>query len=50
MKKIFFLLLTLLITNYNAQNTLIDSLVQKNVSPFQPDKNLSFDGKGWDVW
>lgn len=50
MKKITFLLLTLFITNYNyAQNTVLDSLVQKNGFPFQTDKNISFQGKGWDV-
>ncbi|WP_426473853.1 hypothetical protein [Chryseobacterium balustinum] len=50
MKKITFLLLTLFITNYNyAQNTVFDSLVQKNGFPFQTDKNISFQGKGWDV-
>jgi hypothetical protein len=50
MKKIIFLLLTLFITNFNyAQNILLDSLVQKNGFPFQNDKNISFQGKGWDV-
>lgn len=50
MKKITFLLLTLFITNFNyAQNMLLDSLVQKNGFPFQPDKNISFQGKGWDA-
>ncbi len=50
MKKITFILLTLFITNFNnAQNLLLDSLVQKNGFPFQIDKNISFHGKGWDV-
>lgn len=50
MKKITFLLLTLFITNYKyAQNTVLDSLVQKNGFAFKPDKNISFQGKGWDV-
>lgn len=50
MKKIIFLLLTLFITNFNyAQNLLLDSIVQKNGFPFQNDKNISFQGKGWDV-
>jgi len=50
MKKIIVLLLTLFITNFNyAQNILLDSLVQKNGFPFQTDKNISFQGKGWDV-
>lgn len=50
MKKISFLLLTLFITNFNyAQNILLDSLVQKNGFPFQNEKNISFQGKGWDV-
>jgi len=50
MKKIILLLLTLFIANFNyAQNILLDSLVQKNGFPFQNDKNISFQGKGWDV-
>jgi len=50
MKKTIFLLLTLFITNFtNAQNILLDSLVQKNGFPFQIDKTISFQGKGWDV-
>lgn len=50
MKKITILLLTLFITNFNyAQNIVLDSLVQKNGFPFQIDKNISFQGKGWDV-
>jgi len=50
MKKILFLLPTLFITNFNyAQNTVLDSLVQKNGFPFQIDKDISFQGKGWDV-
>lgn len=50
MKKLTILLLTLFITNYNyAQNTVLDSLVQKNGFAFQTDKNISFQGKGWDV-
>ncbi|MWB93089.1 hypothetical protein GON26_01855 [Flavobacterium sp. GA093] len=50
MKKITFLLLTLFITNFNnAQNKVLDSLVQKNGFPFQTNKNISFQGKGWDV-
>ncbi|MEA9414039.1 hypothetical protein [Flavobacterium sp. PL02] len=50
MKKIILLLLTLFITNFNyAQNILLDSLVQKNGFSFQIDKNISFQGKGWDV-
>lgn len=50
MKKTIFLLLTLFITNFNyCQNTVLDSLVQKNGFPFQIDKNISFQGKGWDV-
>ncbi|PXY46107.1 hypothetical protein [Flavobacterium hydrophilum] len=50
MKKITLLLLTLFITNFNyAQNIVLDSLVQKNGFPFQIDKNISFQGKGWDV-
>ncbi|REG97957.1 hypothetical protein [Flavobacterium aquicola] len=50
MKKITFLLLTVFITNFNhAQNIVLDSLVQKNSFPFQNDKNISFQGKGWDV-
>lgn len=50
MKKIPFALLTLFITNFNyAQNTVLDSLVQKNSFPFQGDKNSSFQGKGWNV-
>ncbi|MDR6967079.1 hypothetical protein J2X31_001086 [Flavobacterium arsenatis] len=50
MKKIIFLLLTLFITNFNyVQNIVLDSLVQKNGFPFQNDKNISFQGKGWNV-
>lgn len=50
MKKIIFLLLIVFITNFNyAQNRILDSLVQKNAFPFQNDKSLSFQGKGWDV-
>lgn len=50
MKKLTFLLLTLFITNFSsAQNTVLDSLVQKNGFAFQTDKNISFQGKGWDV-
>jgi len=50
MKKLTLLFLTLFITNFNyAQNTLLDSLVQKNGFAFQPDKNISFQGKGWDA-
>jgi hypothetical protein len=50
MKKITLLLLTVFITNCSyAQNIVLDSLVQKNVFPFQNDKNISFQGKGWDV-
>jgi len=50
MKKTIFLLLAVFITNSNhAQNTLLDSLVQKNGFPFQDDKDISFHGKGWDV-
>lgn len=50
MKKITFLLLTLFITNCNyAQNIVLDSLAQKNGFPFQNDKNISFQGKGWDI-
>jgi len=50
MKRITLLLLTLLIANFNyAQNIVLDSLVQKNGFPFQIDKNISFQGKGWDV-
>jgi hypothetical protein len=50
MKKIIFLLLTSFITNCNyAQNIVLDSLVQKNGFPFQIDKNISFQGKGWNV-
>lgn len=50
MKKLTLLFLTLFITNFNyAQNRVLDSLVQKNSSPFQTDKNSSFQGKGWDV-
>ncbi|WP_286883532.1 MULTISPECIES: hypothetical protein [Sphingobacterium] len=50
MKKITFLLLTLFISNFNyAQNKVLDSLVQKNTFSFQSDKNISFQGKGWDV-
>ena len=50
MKKILFLLVTLFIANFNhAQNTVLDSLAEKNGFAFQPDKNISFQGKGWDV-
>ncbi|WP_369765134.1 hypothetical protein [Flavobacterium sp. WC2429] len=50
MKKITFSLLTLFITSFNyAQNIVLDSLVQKNSFPFQIDKNISFQGKGWNV-
>lgn len=50
MKKLTLLFLTLFITNFNyAQNRVLDSLVQKNSSPFQTDKNSSFQGKGWDI-
>ena len=50
MKKTALLLLILFITNYNyAQDIVLDSLVQKNGFPFQKDKNISFQGKGWDV-
>ena len=50
MKKLTTLLLTLFITHFSfAQNTVLDSLVQKNGFPFQIDKNISFQGKGWDV-
>lgn len=50
MKKTILLLLTLFITNFNyAQNRVLDSLVQKNSFPFQVEKNVSFQGKGWDV-
>ena len=50
MKKITFLLLTLFITNYNyAQNRVLDSIVQRNGFAFQIDKNISFQGKGWDI-
>lgn len=50
MKKLIILLLTLFITNFSyAQNIVLDSLVQKNGFPFQIDKNVSFQGKGWDV-
>ena len=50
MKKLTILLITLFITNYSyAQNRVLDSLVQKNGFAFQPEKNISFQGKGWDV-
>jgi len=50
MKKLTLLLLTLFITNFNyAQNRVLDSLVQKNGFPFQTDKKIAFQGKGWDV-
>lgn len=50
MKKILFLLVTLFIANFNhAQNIVLDSLAEKNGFAFQPDKNISFQGKGWDV-
>jgi hypothetical protein len=50
MKKLTLLFLTLFLTNYNyAQNKTLDSLVQKNGFPFQTDKNISFQGKGWNV-
>jgi len=50
MKKLTLLFLTLFITNFNyAQNRVLDSLVQKNGFAFQPDKNISFQGKGWNV-
>lgn len=50
MKKTIFLLLIVFITSFNyAQNRLLDSLVQKNSFPFQNDKSISFQGKGWDV-
>jgi len=50
MKKITFLLLTLFITNYNyAQNRVLDSIVQRNGFAFRIDKNISFQGKGWDI-
>jgi len=40
----------LFISNFNyAQNKVLDSLVQKNTFSFQSDKNISFQGKGWDV-
>ena len=50
MKKITFLLLTLFCTKFNyAQNIVLDSLIIKNSFPFQSDKNISFQGKGWNV-
>lgn len=50
MKKILFLLVTLFIANFNhAQNIVLDSLAEKNGFAFQLDKNISFQGKGWDV-
>lgn len=50
MKKTILLLLTLFIANYNyGQDRVLDSLVQKNNFPFQIEKNVSFQGKGWDV-
>lgn len=50
MKKLLFLLLATFFANANyAQNTVLDSLVQKNVFPFGSDSNISFQGKGWDV-
>lgn len=50
MRKNLFLLLTLFIANYNfAQNKILDSLAEKNGFAFQPDKNISFQGKGWDI-
>lgn len=50
MKKLTLLFLTLFITNFNnAQNILLDSLVQKNGFAYQTDKNNSFQGKGWDL-
>jgi len=50
MKKIILILIALSITNFNyAQNIVLDSLVQKNSFPFRSDKNISFQGKGWDV-
>lgn len=50
MKKLTLLFLTLFITNFNyAQNRVLDSLVQKNGFAFQADKNISFQGKGWDA-
>lgn len=50
MKKLTTLCLTLFITQFSfAQNTVLDSLVQKNGFPFQINKNISFQGKGWDV-
>jgi len=50
MKKTILLLLTLFIANFNyGQNRVLDSLVQKNSFPFQIEKNISFQGKGWDV-
>lgn len=50
MKKLTSLFLTLFITQFSlAQNTVLDSLVQKNGFPFQTDKNISFQGKGWNV-
>ena len=50
MKKTILLLLILFIANYNyGQDRVLDSLVQKNNFPFQIEKNVSFQGKGWDV-
>jgi len=50
MKKTIFFLLAVFIANSNyAQNIILDSLVQKNGFPFQNDKNISFQGKGWDL-
>ncbi|MGY0034732.1 hypothetical protein [Pedobacter sp. NJ-S-72] len=48
MKKTKLLFLSLFIANFGyAQNTLLDSLIQKNYTTFQKDKNNSFTGKGW---
>ncbi|WP_426791476.1 hypothetical protein [Sphingobacterium sp. WOUb80] len=48
MKTAKLLILSLFIANFSyAQNTLMDSLIQKNYSTFRKNNSNGFEGKGW---